>query len=287
MNLREYLRKEWQLYVRQVLLKDKCEECGKTGHLHLHHDSDRFEDLLMETLRELNLKEKDTDDYKQSELNHISNEMIGKQMKIKHRTLCEECHKKAHSKGGSVSYLSNCGSYVFVNFKALVEERKSFFEFLILASVMDYNNQVKGEYEEILDGAWKRRLQGMIESDLIYRKGNSVFVNSNFAKKGTCNFGERNIIFTKKFLDCKDRNSVNIGWWIETLIRLNEERSQIFKRKMFITGKNKKAEFKIAIRNLTEKNIIKVKGRVIMFNPEVLLMEPHRLDELKEIYKNF
>ena len=52
MNLREFLRDEWKDYLRQFLIKDKCEECEEVDHLELHHASARFEELLFETLRE-------------------------------------------------------------------------------------------------------------------------------------------------------------------------------------------------------------------------------------------
>ena len=72
MNLREYLRNQWSMYIRQFMIKDKCEECGTVENLELHHASARFEELLFETLRELKLKEKDTDDYSEKELKLIS-----------------------------------------------------------------------------------------------------------------------------------------------------------------------------------------------------------------------
>ena len=84
MTLREFLRDEWKDYLRQFLIKDKCEECEEVDHLELHHASARFEELLFETLRELKLKEKDTDDYSEKELKMLSELMLGKQLKIVH-----------------------------------------------------------------------------------------------------------------------------------------------------------------------------------------------------------
>lgn len=282
MVLREYLRKEWQLYVRQVLLKDKCEECGKTGHLHLHHDSDRFEDLLMETLRELNLKEKDTDDYKQSELNHISNEMIGKQMKIRHRTLCEECHKKAHSKGGNVSYLSNYGGYIFVNFKALKEKHfclsSKVVDFIGVSLMMDFENQIEKDKFEISNYT----LDYLTKGDYIEDKKTMIRLNPRLVKKGTCTFSERNIISIDRFGDIYQKLSgferSSLGY---LLLDNNKERTQIFKKGLFLTASRSD------LKKFKNYNLLKTKGRMIMFNPKIILFEPHRLDELKEIYKNF
>lgn len=63
MNLREYLRAEWSQYIRPLIIKDKCEFCGSGVDLHLHH-IDKFYNLLMETLEELQLQELDTEEYK-------------------------------------------------------------------------------------------------------------------------------------------------------------------------------------------------------------------------------
>ena len=59
MNLRVFLREDWQNHIRKFLLEEKCEECGSVENLELHHSSARFEELLFETLREMNLKEKE------------------------------------------------------------------------------------------------------------------------------------------------------------------------------------------------------------------------------------
>ena len=123
MNLREKLREEWSVYLRQFLIKDKCEECSESDHLELHHASARFEELLFETLRELKLKEKDTDDYSEKELKLISELMLGKQIKIVHKTLCKIHHKKAHEEDKAPNPLHGLGSYFFVDIKALKEKR--------------------------------------------------------------------------------------------------------------------------------------------------------------------
>ena len=95
MNLREYLRSEWSIYIRNSIIKDRCEICGGNLDLHLHH-IEKFDSLLIETLNELKLKELDTEQYEDYELNLISNVMLGKQVKCKYQTLCKECHIEKH-----------------------------------------------------------------------------------------------------------------------------------------------------------------------------------------------
>ena len=60
MNLRDLLRQDFWYKIRYNFIKEKCEICGKTNNLHLHH-VDRFHNLLMETLEELQLNELDSD----------------------------------------------------------------------------------------------------------------------------------------------------------------------------------------------------------------------------------
>lgn len=91
MNLREYLRAEWSQYIRPLIIKDKCEFCGSEEDLHLHH-IDKFYNLLMETLEELQLQELDTEDYTKEELNLISHLMLSKQIRSSYKTLCKDCN---------------------------------------------------------------------------------------------------------------------------------------------------------------------------------------------------
>lgn len=93
MQLREKLRMDFSKYIRPIKIKECCEACGTTENLELHH-VDQFILTLEETLKELNLKEKDCDDYKVSELKNIRNVMLGKQLKQKYLTLCTSCHDK-------------------------------------------------------------------------------------------------------------------------------------------------------------------------------------------------
>lgn len=110
MNLREYLRAEWGQYIRPLIIKDKCEFCGSGEDLHLHH-IDKFYNLLMETLEELQLQELDTEDYTKKELNLISHLMLSKQIRSRYKTLCKDCHFKIHNseKYGNITRL---GQYI-------------------------------------------------------------------------------------------------------------------------------------------------------------------------------
>lgn len=96
MDLRMYERNKFNQYIVPIYKKDKCECCGATEDLDLHHE-DRFIYSLRKTLEIFNLEEKDTDEYTKEELNIITNYMLGIQVKQKYKTLCGKCHAKEHS----------------------------------------------------------------------------------------------------------------------------------------------------------------------------------------------
>lgn len=94
MTIEQYLRNDFSNIIRKLFLKDRCETCGTSNNLELHHET-QFIVLLYETLDDLNLDYKDDiSEYTEEQLKLISNLMIGKQMKIKYTTLCKQCHSK-------------------------------------------------------------------------------------------------------------------------------------------------------------------------------------------------
>lgn len=93
MKLESYLRNDFANYLRPLLIKDKCSNCGDTNNLELHHEK-QFSQLLEETLNILDLKHKDTKDYTLKELELIKNIILGKQIQIGYITLCSNCHGK-------------------------------------------------------------------------------------------------------------------------------------------------------------------------------------------------
>ncbi len=97
MTLKQLLRQDFTSYVKPHFEKSECEVCGsETEHLHVHHMT-HFQDLLNETLEQLNLEYyENTDDYTEEELRLIRDVMIAKQMRIEYVTCCEPCHLELH-----------------------------------------------------------------------------------------------------------------------------------------------------------------------------------------------
>ena len=99
MTLRQLLRQDFGARVRPLLIKSTCEVCGsETEQLHVHHVT-YFQDLLSETLKELQLEFHDEEyeqHYTESQIEMIRNIMLGKQMRIEYVTCCESCHLDLH-----------------------------------------------------------------------------------------------------------------------------------------------------------------------------------------------
>lgn len=218
MNLREYLRNDWGKNIRPHLIKDKCEFCGGCEELHLHH-IDRFHNLLVETLEELQLQELDTEFYDDFELKQISNFMIAKQMRSEYKTLCRLCHMKLHSKEKTSeeyknNYYNPYGSYYFINvdyFKNNDIEFNMLFRFFMLAVNSNYDGYVGGisgkrfvkYYISDLEKLWNlSRKEAFITRRYLESKGmifinkdSNIKINSKIITKGLCNYKNRIIIF--------------------------------------------------------------------------------------------
>ena len=99
MTLKQFLRQDFNTKIRPFLIKPTCEVCGsETEQLHVHHVT-YFQDLLNETLAELQLEFHNEDyeqHYTENQLEMIRNIMLGKQMRIEYVTCCESCHLELH-----------------------------------------------------------------------------------------------------------------------------------------------------------------------------------------------
>lgn len=95
MDLNQYLRMMINDKVRPLFIKEKCEVCGDSNKLHLHHVK-LFRDIIKETLADLNLEYKDSNEYSDREIDMIVNIVLGKHLRIDYLTLCDECHKNTH-----------------------------------------------------------------------------------------------------------------------------------------------------------------------------------------------
>lgn len=111
MNISTFNRGVFQSKIRPYFVKEYCEECGTKENLHLHHSDKYFATLLEETLIMLGLDHKsDTEFYNKKDLEMIKLIMLGKQVDVKYKTLCETCHikehkNKVHVKAKKISHL--------------------------------------------------------------------------------------------------------------------------------------------------------------------------------------
>ena len=311
MKIRNYLRQEWNMYLRNVLLRDKCEFCGSTENLHVHHEN-RFYDLFIETLRELEMSELEVEEYPEYDLNLLSNVMLGKQLKIEYKTLCRCCHMKLHmAKKRNGEYNQNpftqYGPYFFIKFKELKEkeiEGNTLVRFIRLCSYMDYDNRIRlGNAKGKKSLAVKKDLQEILKISeretrvfqkemfrkelIILNEDKTMVINKKYALKGYSNEIERNIIFENEFNKLYNEIEVVKHKPLGNSLYENVNKEQIFK-----FDDDKYSSFKHKYRSLrditTTGEVFKAKGNVVMFNPCLFLFECHRdIKELIKIYKEF
>lgn len=84
-NLKNRCRLDFKVYLRDMLLKDRCELCGTTENLILHHENS-FSKMIDETINEVGMEN----------IQLFRQVMLAKQIMEKNITLCEECHKEIH-----------------------------------------------------------------------------------------------------------------------------------------------------------------------------------------------
>lgn len=128
MNISTFNRGVFQSKIRPYFVKEYCEECGTKESLHLHHSDKYFATLLEETLIMLGLDHKsDTEFYNEKDLEMIKLIMLGKQVDVKYKTLCETCHikehkKKVHVKTKKISHLKK--SYKSISYSEEIKNLK-------------------------------------------------------------------------------------------------------------------------------------------------------------------
>ena len=94
-ELKVKLRSDFEFYIRNNYIKDKCERCESTENLHLHH-VEYFSKELNYILELLGLNDKN--EFNEKEIEMIRYTMWGTQCKInKYLTLCEDGHEQERS----------------------------------------------------------------------------------------------------------------------------------------------------------------------------------------------
>lgn len=97
MKLDTYLRSIVNKKILRYLNLCKCEKCGSTNNLEIHHKDLYFFEMVDKTLNELGIPYyQDIKLYTDSELENISTYLLGLHMKNEYSILCSNCHTLHH-----------------------------------------------------------------------------------------------------------------------------------------------------------------------------------------------
>lgn len=240
MRLRTYLRKRFSEVIRPKLIKEKCELCGSTSELHLHH-IDRFYELLIETLQELNLNEKNTEKYSTYELKLIDMFMLGKQIEANYLTLCKKCHLKKHNldkhKGiYDKMFYNPYGNFYYANIPLMEKiEDKFLAKLLYLGCFLDYDNYIrwgnsknnyanKNDIHEILKGnneSFYMFYNYVVKEGFLIEEDNRIKISNSLFSRGFGSYTEDSAkIFMDNFLYFYNSKSSAINSKIGGVIKL-------------------------------------------------------------------
>ena len=136
MTIQEHLRSNLSTKLIPLIKKDKCEICSNNENLEVHHLT-FFKDILEETILELKLEYKDTNDYSSGELSMITNIVLGKHLNIEYLTLCEECHAKIHSKNWYEIWNSEAYKKYYTKQNLIKEIKRENYNYEILVPYLD------------------------------------------------------------------------------------------------------------------------------------------------------
>lgn len=89
-RLKRMLRNDFNSYIRNLVIKDTCEKCNAKKNLEAHHTYP-LSLMIQETLQTMNID--DVESLSEDNIKIFREIMLGKQIKIKYKTLCEHCHK--------------------------------------------------------------------------------------------------------------------------------------------------------------------------------------------------
>jgi hypothetical protein len=89
-ELKRIIRNDFNLYIRNLVIKDTCEKCNTKNNLEVHHTYP-LSLMMQETLEVMNID--DVESLSEDEIKTFREIMLGKQIKIKYKTLCVDCHK--------------------------------------------------------------------------------------------------------------------------------------------------------------------------------------------------
>ena len=83
-ELKRIIRNDFNLYIRNLVIKDTCEKCNTKNNLEVHHTYP-LSLMMQETLEVMNID--DVESLSEDEIKTFREIMLGKQIKIKYKNM--------------------------------------------------------------------------------------------------------------------------------------------------------------------------------------------------------
>ena len=147
-TLRNLARSKFNSRIKNLYIGDKCEKCGSTENLQLHHCC-FLHIIINNVLNYLRIEEKESiDDYDEELVYKAISCIMAEHLKIRYKTLCPDCHLKEHAECVSDRF-NGCGATYHKSTWDLTDRQIEYLD--INMNVKRYGKETLWEISKILD----------------------------------------------------------------------------------------------------------------------------------------
>ena len=147
-TIRQLVRSKYNSKIKPLYLKDKCEHCGSTEDLQLHHCT-YLCIICNNVMNYLNVEDKETlDEYDEDTVYKVVSAVMYEHLKIDYLTLCPECHVKEHENNTSKRF-NGCGGAYFKDMWNFTDEQIQYMD--VNLNRKRYGKETLREIAKVLD----------------------------------------------------------------------------------------------------------------------------------------
>ena len=147
-SLRKLARSKFNSRIKNLYIGDKCERCGCTENLQLHHCC-FLHIIVNNVLNYFRVEEKESiDEYDEETVYKILSCIMAEHLKIRYKTLCSDCHIKEHEECTSDRF-NGCGASYHKKTWDLTDKQIEYLD--IYLNTKRYGRETLREIIKVLD----------------------------------------------------------------------------------------------------------------------------------------